>query len=75
MGEYRPERIETIFEKDTRTHFSLISSEDKKKANKKRLAHTNHNGNFTTWCSDYLAEQQIVNFQVEKNGGVMEQLS
>ncbi len=28
----------------------------------KRLAYTDHNGNFTTWRSDYLAEQQIVNF-------------
>jgi hypothetical protein len=69
LREYQLERIETIFEKDTRTHFSLISSKDKKKANKKRLAHTDHNGNFTTWCSDYLAKRQIVNFKSCKEWG------
>ncbi len=31
LREYQLERIEAIFEKDTRTHFSLISSRDKKK--------------------------------------------
>jgi len=64
LREYQLERIEMIFEKKTLEHtFSLISSRDKKKANKKRSAHTDHNGNFTTWCSDYLAKQQIVNFK------------
>jgi hypothetical protein len=62
--------------KDTLTHFFFSDFfGDKKKVNRERLAHTDHNGNFTTWCSDYLTEQQFRKLKVVINGGVMEQLS